>query len=155
MEIKKIAIFAGSFDPITNGHLDIIKRASKMFDKLIVLIAVNPNKKPYFDIATRLAFIKNSINDIENVSCDYTSGLTTKYAKEHHAKYLVRGVRNINDFDYEVSLSQQNKSIDPSIETIFLVANQKFSNVSSSDVICRYKKKEDVSSLIPSSVKFN
>ncbi len=98
----KVAIYPGSFDPITNGHLEILKRALNIFDKVIMLVAVNPNKKTRFSAEERVAMIKEAVND-ERVEVDSSTGLTVEYAKKHGASHLIRGLRAVTDFEYEFS----------------------------------------------------
>ena len=147
----KVAVYPGSFDPITNGHLEILKRALKIFDRVIVLVAVNPNKKTRFSAEERVAMIKEAIND-ERVSVDYSNGLTVKYAKEHGASHLIRGLRAVTDFEYEFSLSSANDFIDSSIDTVFLMSKAEKSFINSSMIMELYQSGEDVSSLVPPSV---
>ena len=106
-----IAIYPGSFDPITNGHLDMIIRSSKLFDKFIVLIANNPNKVCRFSLTSRVRMIKEATKDISNVEVDSFDGLTVNYAKEHNAKAIIRGLRVVSDFEYEWSYAAANEFI--------------------------------------------
>ena len=112
----KRAIYPGSFDPITNGHLDVLKRALKVFDEIIVLVAVNPNKQSKFSEQERIEMIIEATKDLKGVKVDSTDGLSVKYAKEHDAKCLVRGLRAVTDFEYEFALSASNEFIDVSKE---------------------------------------
>ena len=127
----KIAIYPGSFDPITNGHLEVLKRALNIFDRVIVLVAINPEKKSRFSVEERVSMIKESV-DSSRVEVDSSSGLTVKYAKEHGATHLIRGLRAVTDFEYEFSLASANDYIDPSIDTIFLM-----SKAEKSFIICQ------------------
>ena len=147
----KIAVYPGSFDPITNGHLEILKRALNIFDRVIMLVAVNPDKKTRFSAEDRVAMIKESIND-ERVSVDFYNGLTVKYAKEHGATHLIRGLRAVTDFEYEFSLTSANDYIDSSIDTVFLMSKAEKSFINSSMIIELYQKGVDVSSLVPPAV---
>ena len=117
----KTAIYPGSFDPITNGHLDILQRALKIFDKVIVLVAVNPNKQSRFSVEERIQMIKEAV-DNPNVVVDSTSGLTVEYAKQHGATHLIRGLRAVTDFEYEFQLATANDFIDSSIDSVFLMS---------------------------------
>ena len=128
----KIAIYPGSFDPITNGHLDIIERASKMCDKLIVSVIYNPNKNPLFTLEERKKLIEESVKDYPNVSVDYFSGLLIEYAKENQATAIIKGLRAISDFEYELQMALMNQKLCPSIETIFLMTTSEYSFLSSS-----------------------
>lgn len=147
----KIAVYPGSFDPITNGHLDVLKRALKIFDKVIVLIANNPNKKSRFSVKERVEMIKEATNDLP-VEVDSTDGLTVRYAKEHGASHLIRGLRAVTDFEYEFQLATANDYIDDSIDSIFLMSKQETSFISSSMILDLHDSGVDVSALVPQSV---
>ena len=147
----RIAVYPGSFDPITNGHLDILNRALEIFDKVIVLVAVNPNKKSRFSVEERIAMIKEAV-DNPNVEVDSYSGLTVEYAKAHHAKHLIRGLRAVTDFEYEFQLATANDFIDPSIDSVFLMSKNDKSFINSSMIVELYRQGQDVSSLVPQSV---
>ena len=147
----KIAIYPGSFDPITNGHLDILNRALKIFDKVIVLIAVNPSKTSRFSAEERKAMIEEAVND-SNVQVDIWDGLTVRYAKEHGATHLIRGLRAVTDFEYEFQLASANDFADSSIDSVFLMSKGEKSFINSSSIMELYKKGVDVSTLVPSSV---
>ena len=147
----KVAIYPGSFDPITNGHLEILKRALNIFDRVIMLVAINPEKKSRFSPEERVAMIKETIND-ERVSVDSYNGLTVKYAKEHGATHLIRGLRAVTDFEYEFQLASANDYIDPSIDSVFLMSKAEKSFINSSTIIEMHQKGIDVSSLVPPAV---
>ena len=147
----KIAIYPGSFDPITNGHLEILKRALNIFDKVIMLVAINPNKKTRFDEKERVAMIKEAIND-PRVEVDSYCGLTVEYAKKHGASHLIRGLRAVTDFEYEFSLASANDYIDSSIDTVFLMSKAEKSFINSSMIMELYQNGVDISSLVPPSV---
>ncbi len=151
--MKKIGIYPGSFDPITIGHIDIIERASKLFDEVVVLLAVNPNKTCRFDVPTRLEMLKESLKEFANVRVDYYSGLTMEYAKQIGAKALIRGLRVVSDFEYEWSLSAANEFINKDIEMVFLMAHKELAFISSSTIDELYKSGVDISSLVPKIVK--
>ncbi len=128
------AICPGSFDPITNGHLDIIKRASKMFDRVIVLVLPNAAKNANFTIEERLELISRSVKDIPNVEVDSHSGLLAEYAKDKNATVIVKGLRAVTDFEYEFQMALTNKKLNPDIDTVFIPANQENMYLSSSIV---------------------
>ena len=152
MEVNmKVAIYPGSFDPITNGHLDILQRALKIFDKVIVLVAINPNKKSRFSVEDRVAMIKESVSGL-NVEVDATDGLTVEYAKKHGAIALIRGLRAVTDFEYEFQLATANDFIDSSIDSVFLMSKHEKSFINSSMIIELHEKGIDVSSLVPEPV---
>ncbi len=147
----KIAVYPGSFDPITNGHLEILKRALNIFDKVIMLVAINPDKKSRFTPEERVTMIKEAIND-ERVVVDSYQGLTVEYAKKHGAKHLIRGLRAVTDFEYEFSLASANDFIDSSVDTVFLMSKAEKSFINSSMIMELYQNGVDVSSLVPPSV---
>lgn len=148
----KIAIYPGSFDPITNGHLDVLGRAAQMFDKVIILVAINADKKGRFPIEERVAMIKESISQFNNLEVDSYDGLTVEYAKAHNSKFLIRGLRAVTDFDYEFQLAAANEYADPSIDTVFLMSKAEKSFINSSAIIELAKKGIDVSGLVPPAV---
>ena len=147
-----IAIYPGSFDPITNGHLDMIIRSSKLFDKVIVLIANNPNKVCRFSLTSRVRMIKEATKDISNVEVDSYDGLTVNYAKEHNATAIIRGLRVVSDFEYEWSYAAANEFINKDIEMVFLMAHKELTFISSSTIDELYRSGVDISSLVPSIV---
>ena len=133
--MKKItALYAGTFDPLTNGHLDVIKRASGIFEKVIVAIAVNPSKQPVFTVKERLDMIKGATGKIGNVTVDHFEGLLVEYAKKKKVSVIVRGLRALSDFEYEFQLSLTNKKLSPEINTVFLMPNEKYTYLNSSSI---------------------
>lgn len=130
----KIAVYPGSFDPITNGHLDIIKRASKVFDKVIVSILVNSSKTPCFEMEERRALIERVMGDLPNVEVDCFEGLLVNYVRKKDAHVIIKGLRAISDFEYEFQMALANTKIAPDIETLFMMTNQEYSYLSSSIV---------------------
>ncbi len=128
----KICVYPGSFDPITNGHLDIIDRASKVFDKLIVAVLVNPGKNPVFTLEERVQLIKDSIGDAPNIEVDSFSGLLIDYMINKNSKIIIKGLRVVTDFEYEFQMALLNKNLNPDIETVFMMTNSKYSYLSSS-----------------------
>lgn len=143
------AVFAGSFDPPTNGHLDIIKRASRLFDSVDVVVSVNPDKKYMFSQNERLEMMKELIKDFQNVSAHVYEGLIVNYAKEVNAKVLVRGVRSSNDFGYEFELALMNQNLNNDIETVFLQSKEKYAIVKSSSIKELAKFGGDISRMVP------
>ena len=148
----KVAIYPGSFDPITNGHLDVLKRSLEVFDKVIVLVAVNPDKHSRFSPEERVAMIKEATQDLENVEVDYSTGLTVEYAKKHNAKHLIRGLRAVTDFEYEFQLAVANEFADNEIDMVFFMSRSETSYITSSMIMELYKNGVDVSTLVPNSV---
>ncbi len=145
----KVAVYPGSFDPITIGHIDIITRATKIFDKVIVLVAKNPNKKYRNSLEDRIMMIKEATKDNKNVEVDCDDGLTVRYAKKVGANALIRGIRVSGDFEYEWQLASANEFIDPNIEIIFFLAHKKTSFISSSTINEMYDCGVDISELVP------
>lgn len=130
----KRAVIPGSFDPITNGHLDIIERAANVFDEVIVGVLVNPEKKGLFAIEERVELIKRVTKNYSNVSVDSFSGLLINFMKGKNAKVIIKGLRAVSDFEYEFQMALMNNKLDPSIETVFMMTNAKYSFLSSSSV---------------------
>lgn len=129
-----IAVYPGSFDPMTNGHLDIIKRAAKTFDKVYVAILTNSAKNPEFSISQRIDWLKRATKDFDNVEIDSFSGLLVNYANEKGADIIIKGLRAVSDFEYEFQMALTNRALSPNIETMFLMTNGKYSYLSSSIV---------------------
>ena len=146
------AIYPGSFDPITNGHIDILNRAREVFDEVIVLVAVNPNKHFNFTPEERVQMIKDATKDMKNVKVDYYDGLTVKYAKEHGSKHLIRGLRAVTDFEYEFQLASANEFVDDSIDMVFFMARGDKTFISSSAIMELANSGVDVKELVPDSV---
>ncbi|MCH8287397.1 pantetheine-phosphate adenylyltransferase [candidate division KSB1 bacterium] len=148
----KIAIYPGSFDPITNGHLDIIERAMTIFDKVFVAIAQNIAKDPLFTVEERLHHIKESTSNNKNVEAEYFSGLLVEYAASKKAQAIIRGLRAVSDFENEFQMALMNRSLREDVETVFLMPNEKYTYLNSSIVkeIARYGG--DVSNFVPAVV---
>ena len=132
MKNKVIAIYPGTFDPITYGHLDIIERASQLFDELIIMVATNQNKVPLFTREERKEMIENVVKKFNNVRVDIYDGLLVNYATSQKAKVLIRGLRAVMDFEYEFQMSLTNRKLEPDISTIFMMPNEKFTYLNSS-----------------------
>lgn len=148
----KIAIFPGSFDPITTGHVDIIKRAIPLFDKIYVAIGQNSQKKYLFELKQRVDWLENVMSDFDNVFVEVYEGLTVNFAMDIKANYLIRGLRNASDFDYEKTISQLNNIIGKGLETVFFISQPEFNHISSTIVREIIKGKGDVSSFVPESI---
>ncbi|CAB1243653.1 pantetheine-phosphate adenylyltransferase [Clostridium sp. MT-14] len=128
------AICPGSFDPITNGHLDIINRSAKVFDEVVVGVLINPEKKGLFNVDERVELIKKVVKNIPNVRVESFSGLLIDFMKKKHIKVIVKGLRAVSDFEYEFQMSVMNKKLDPDIETVFMMSSAMNSFLSSSSV---------------------
>ena len=130
----KVCIYPGSFDPITYGHIDIIERAAKIADKLVVAVLNNKDKKSLFTVEERLEMIKESVKDYDNIEVESFEGLLVDYAKKKNAKIVIRGLRAVTDFEYELQMAQTNRELYHELDTIFLLTNLKYSYLSSSAV---------------------
>ncbi|WP_369902916.1 pantetheine-phosphate adenylyltransferase [Bacillus manliponensis] len=147
--MTSIAISSGSFDPITLGHLDIIKRGAKVFDEVYVVVLNNSSKKPLFTVEERLSLIQEATKDIPNVKVDSHSGLLVDYARMRKANVILRGLRAVSDFEYEMQITSMNRKLEENIETFFMMTNNQYSFLSSSIVkeVARYGG--NVSGLVP------
>ena len=151
---ERIAVCPGSFDPITKGHLDIIKRASVMFDKVIVVTMINIDKKPCFDEKERVDLMKRSIEDagLQNVEVDSYSGLLADYTKMHNATAIVKGLRAVSDFEYEFQMALLNKKLNPDAETVFITTSSENLYLSSSIVKSIASLGGDISDFVPACI---
>ena len=131
---RRIAVCPGSFDPVTNGHIDIFERASAMFDELVVGVFHNPNKKPLFSMQERVELLREATRHIPNIRVDAFSGLLNVYVHSQQAKVIVRGLRAMTDFEYEFQRALLLKSIDPELETVFMMTSNEYSFLSSTGV---------------------
>lgn len=145
----KIAVYPGSFDPITEGHLDIIKRASNIFDELIVLVLINPEKKGLFSIEERKDLIRKVTTDLNNVRVEAFHGLLVNYMKERELNIITKGLRAVTDFEYEFQMALMNRKLSPTIETVFMMTNAKYSYLSSSAVKQVAMFDGDLNDLVP------
>ncbi len=153
MRERRIALFPGSFDPFTNGHLNTVERSSKLFDEVVIGIFTNTTKKPLFSPVEKKRLTEISVEHLKNVSViTQSDGLTIDIAKNIGAKFLVRGVRNSQDYEYEKNIAFMNKQMDSEIETIFLLADESYSNISSSMIKEIAKFSGNVSSFVPREV---
>ncbi|MEE9193942.1 MAG: pantetheine-phosphate adenylyltransferase [Thermodesulfobacteriota bacterium] len=130
--MSRIVIYPGSFDPFTFGHLDIIERGSKVFDKMVVAVAHNVSKKTTFSIEERVEIIEEVFKNNDKVEVDSFKGLLVDYSKSKGTNIVLRGMRSVSDFEYEMQMAHANKSLDPELETVFMVTSSKYSHISSS-----------------------
>jgi len=150
---QSLAVFPGSFDPITNGHLDIVERGLNVFDRLRLAILVNPEKKPLFSIEERVGLIRETYADNPRVEVDTFSGLLVDYAERVGATVIIRGIRAISDFEYEFQMALMNRRLNPSIETVFMMPAESYSYVSSRLVKEVFQLGGRVSELVPPAVE--
>jgi pantetheine-phosphate adenylyltransferase, bacterial len=150
--MKKIAVFPGSFDPITIGHVELVKRAIPLFDKIIVAVGINSQKKYLFPLEKRLQWLEDVFSEEDKVSVDSFTGLTAHFCQKVEANYLLRGLRNASDFDYEKTISQLNNIVGVGLETIFFISRPQYSHISSTIVREIIKGHGDASPFIPPQV---
>jgi len=150
--MPNIAIFPGSFDPITKGHENLVHRALPLFDKIIIAVGHNADKKSLFSIEQRLNFIKETFADIPNVSVETYDGLTVDFCKKHNAKFLLRGLRNATDFEFERNIASINKDLLPDLETVFMCTEPAYSHISSTVVRDVLRHGGDVSIFLPNKI---
>lgn len=148
----RIAVYPGSFDPITNGHLDIIERASRVYDKVIVGVLSNVSKKPLFTAEERVSMIRLVTSNLENVEVDTFTGLLVDFAASKNATVIVKGLRTVADFEYEFQMALLNKALNPEFETMFMMTNTKYSYISSSMVKELAGFRGDLTGLVPGEI---
>ncbi|MGA2589679.1 MAG: pantetheine-phosphate adenylyltransferase [Bryobacteraceae bacterium] len=148
-----IAIYPGSFDPITNGHLDLIERGCRLFDKLIVSILSNETKQPLFSVEERIEMLREVVGGYPNVAVDSFGGLLVDYAAQNNATVLLRGIRAISDYEYELQMALMNRRLRPDIETVFMMASEAYSFISSRLVKEVFGLGGDIAGLVPPSVE--
>lgn len=148
----RIALYPGTFDPVTNGHLDVINRASKLFDKVIITVAKNEPKNPAFTLSERRALIEPNVASISNIEVKEFDGLVIDYAKSQGAIALIRGLRAVSDFEYELQMGQMNRNLDDNIETLFLLPNEAYTFISSSMIKQVAAYGGDISRFVPENV---
>ena len=151
--MKRIAVYPGSFDPITNGHLDIIERAAHLFDEVIVALACNAEKRPLFSLTDRKRMIAQAIGHLRNVRVDEFDGLLVNYARQQRAVSVIRGLRAVADFEYEFQMALMNRKLEASIETIFMVPKDAYTFLSSRLIKEIVRLGGDVRGLVPSYVE--
>lgn len=151
--MKKIAIYPGTFDPITNGHFDIIERTLMLFDKLIIAVAISNDKKPMFTLDERINMVKESVVGLDNVIVVGFDNLTVELARVHNATVLIRGLRAVSDFEYELQLGYLNNSLDDTIETVYLMPKLQHAFISSSIVRNLLKFNAKTEHLVPKEVQ--
>ena len=152
--MNRKAVFPGSFDPITTGHVDLVRRALPLFDEIIVAIGINSQKQTLFEVEERKMWIENVFADDPRIKVDVFEGLTVHFCKKVGAHYLIRGLRNASDFDYEKTISQLNHIVGDQVETVFLISRPEFSHISSTIVREIIKGGGDASPFLPGGVTF-
>lgn len=148
----KVALYPGSFDPLTNGHLDIIQRASRLFDKIVIGVGTNTSKTPLFSTKEKIVLIKEVTKEFKNVDVLEVSGLTVDVMDNLNAKYMIRGLRNENDYLYERDIAEMNRSLRPDLETVILMAHHENQNIASSMIKEIAHFGGDVSKLVPTAI---
>ena len=149
MKTKRIAIYPGTFDPVTHGHIDIIRRALGIFDKLIISVALSPAKNPLFSVDQRVSFIQKGIKNLKNVEILPFDNLLTDFARKNNASVIIKGLRAVSDFEYELQMGLMNRNLDESIETLFMIPSQEYAFLSSSFVKEIAKHGGDIKNLVP------
>ena len=147
--MTRIAVFPGSFDPVTLGHIDIIERAVPLFDKIIIAIGKNSQKQGYFTIEQRLNWLQELYMHEQKISVDFYEGLTVNYCVAKNARYIIRGLRSAADYEYEKVIAQTNKTLNHDIETVFILSNPEFSHVSSTIVKEVLRNGGDITKMVP------
>ena len=150
--MAKKALYAGTFDPVTKGHMDIVKRALKIFDELIILLAVSPNKKPFIQLEERKALLEEVFKEDKRVKIDSWQGLIVDYAKNNQIDAIVRGLRPTGDFEIEFQMASMNRKLNPETETVFLMTGENLYYISSSLVKEVYQHGGDISTFVPSPI---
>jgi pantetheine-phosphate adenylyltransferase len=151
--MKTTAIYPGTFDPITNGHIDIIKRAKRLFDNVLVAVAISDEKKPMFALAKRVEMAKAAVKDIEGISVEPFSNLLVNFAKSKNIPTIIRGLRAVSDFEYELQMGYANSSLDSDIETLYLMPTLQNAFISSSVIRSILKHHGDASHLYPKEIQ--
>ena len=152
MNSKRHALYPGTFDPITNGHSDLLRRASTIFDRLVIAIAANPNKEPMFPLEARVEMARRVLADVPNVEVLGYTGLTVEFARQVNCHVVIRGLRAVSDFEFEFQLANMNRRLDPQIETIFMMTSENYFYISSQLVREVASFQGDVAGLVPDNV---
>lgn len=147
--MKRIAVYPGTFDPVTNGHIDLVERSLRIFDELIVAIAANPKKQPVFSLEERIGMFRKVVARYKRVKIEGFDGLLVDYVKQKKAVGIIRGLRAVSDFEYEMQMALMNRRLDNDIETVFLMPNEEYSFITSTIVREAASYGGDVSSLVP------
>lgn len=153
--MAKIAVFPGTFDPITKGHEELVKRALPLFDHIIIAVGTNSAKQHMFDIEKRMNWIKNVFKNESRVSVESYQGLTVDFCQAKKAPFILRGLRSVNDFEYEKSISQMNLALNPEVETVFIITSPEYSAISSTIVRDIIKYGGNASKFLPEAVQIN
>ena len=149
----KSIIYPGTFDPIHNGHIDIVKKVSKLFDQVIIVVAVNKEKNPLFSEQERKELIRESISDISNVNVTSFNGLVVEYAKEKNALAIVRGLRHVSDFEFEFQMAMMNYNLNPEVTSMFMMPDEKYIHLNSTIIKDVSRLGGDISDYVPDNVK--
>ncbi len=147
--MEKIGVYPGSFGPITNGHMDVLRRSLEVFDRVILLLAVNPRKKSVFPVEERLAMMKEAVKDMDRVIVDATDGLTVDYCLAHGSRHIIRGLRAVTDFEYEFQLAAANRFAGPGVDMVFFMSGSDTAFISSSAINEMEASGVDISPLVP------
>ena len=145
----RIGVYPGSFDPVTNGHIELVKRSINLFDKVIFLLAVNPSKKSVFSVDDRLLMMKEATKEYPNVTVDFYPGLIVDYCRKVGSSYIIRGLRAVTDFEYEFQMAAANEFADPSIDMVFFMSRKEETFISSTAINELFDGGKDISSLVP------
>ena len=149
----RLAIFPGSFDPITNGHVDIVLRSAHLFERILVAVLVNRDKRPLFTPDERVAMIRDVFREYRNVEVDTFDGLLVDYARRRRASAIVRGIRAVSDFEFEFQMALMNRHLEPTLETVFMMPAEQYTYLSSKLIKEVFSLGGDVSALVPASVE--
>ena len=147
--MQKIAVYPGSFDPVTNGHLDVLERASWLFSHIVMAVVVNPSKEPLISLEERMELLRKAVHDVPNVEIDSFSGLLIDYVRQKNSSIVIRGLRALSDFEYEFQMAHINKKLGPDIETVFIAADNRYTFISSRTIKEIFSVGGDISSMVP------